>query len=251
MTDNTPTKMPEIVIDHREMRSPVAKTLESLGVKLTFKTLLVGDYVVSDRIAFERKTIDDLFSSWLDEKKLFEQLYDLAQAYHRPVLIIEGGDPFFTTRRVNVQAIRGMLNAITVSLRVPILYSLTAVETAQHLLLVALKEQNKDGRSISVHGKRSHMDVDEQREYIVSAITDIGHVASRNLLSYFGSVENVMKESPEELENVKLIRPITAEHIRKVVSGKYADGGSNGKENVTENVSVQRGTEEPPGRLWV
>jgi ERCC4-type nuclease len=85
---DTPTKMPEIVIDHRELRSPVAKTLERLGVKLTFKTLLVGDYVVSDRIAFERKTMDDLFSSWLDEKKLFEQLYDLAQAYHRPVLII-------------------------------------------------------------------------------------------------------------------------------------------------------------------
>jgi Fanconi anemia group M protein len=92
--------MPEIVIDHREMRSPVAKTLERLGVKLTFKTFLVGDHVVSDRIALERKTMDDLFSSWLDEKKLFEQLYDLAQAYHRPVLIIEGSDPCFTTRRV-------------------------------------------------------------------------------------------------------------------------------------------------------
>jgi len=35
----TPTKMPEIVIDHREMRSPVAKTPERLGVKLVFKTL--------------------------------------------------------------------------------------------------------------------------------------------------------------------------------------------------------------------
>src|SRR5665811_413425 len=244
MTDTTPTKMPEIVIDHREMRSPVAKTLERLGVRLTFKTLLVGDYVVSDRIAFERKTMDDLFSSWLDEKKLFEQLYDLAQAYNRPVSIIAGGDTFFTTRSVNVQAIRGMLNAITVRLRVPILYSLTAVETAQHLLLVALKEQNKDGRSISVHGKRSHMNIDEQREYIVSAITDIGPLASRNLLTYFGNVEGVMKASPEELANVKLIGPITAEHIRKVVSGKYAQGGNNGKEKVREDVSIQQGAEE-------
>jgi len=37
------------------LRSPVAKTLERLGVKLVFKTLEVGDYIVSDRIAFERK----------------------------------------------------------------------------------------------------------------------------------------------------------------------------------------------------
>jgi len=117
--------------------------------------------------------------------------------------------------------------------------------------LVALKEQNKDGRSISVHGKRSHMDIDEQREYIVSAITDVGPLASRNLLAYFGSVENVMKASPEELGNVKLIGPITAEHIRKVVSGKYAEGGSNSKEKIRENVSVKMGTEEPAARLWV
>jgi ERCC4-type nuclease len=193
---------------------------------------------------------------------LFLKDTSLSQSYHcdsflsRPrylghYLIIEGGDPFFTTRRVNVQAIRGMLNAITVSLRVPILYSLTAVETAQHLLLVALKEQNKDGRTISVHGKRSHMDLDEQREYIVSAITNIGPLASRNLLSYFGNVENVMKASPEELANVKLIGTITAEHIRKVVSEKYGEGGNNGREKFRENVSVQQGAEELASQLWV
>jgi ERCC4-type nuclease len=95
------------------------------------------------------------------------------------------------------------------------------------------------------------MDIDEQREYIVSAITDIGPLASRNLLSYFGSVENVMKASREELGNVKLIGPITAEHIRKVVSGKYADGGGNSNEEVREDVSIQQGAEKFPGQLWV
>jgi Fanconi anemia group M protein len=95
------------------------------------------------------------------------------------------------------------------------------------------------------------MDIDEQLEYIVSAITDIGPIKPRNLLSYFGSVENVMKASSEELGNVKLIGPITAEHIRKVVSEKYGDGGSNSKEEVRENVSIQQGAEEPASQLWV
>src|SRR5659263_205650 len=107
---DTPTNMPEIVVDHRELRSPVAKTLERLGVKLVFKTLEVGDYVVSDRIAFERKTMDDLFSTWFDEKKLFEQLYDLAQAYHRPVLIIEGGDPFLSLIHISEPTRLGMIS---------------------------------------------------------------------------------------------------------------------------------------------
>ena len=225
MAEKVPMQMPRIVVDQRELRSGVAKVLERIGVELEFKTLAVGDYIISDRIAFERKREDDFFKTWLDEKGLFSQLYDLSQAYKRPVLIIEGGDPFFTTRRVNVQCIRGLLNGIAIGLRIPILYTLSETETAQVLLLAALKEQNKDNRSFSVHGKRSHMNIDEQREYIVSAITDIGPVASRNLLDYFGTVEAVMKATEEELSNVKLIGPITAKHIRSVVSEKYGDGG--------------------------
>ena len=60
-----------------------------------------------------------------------------------------------------------------------------------------------------------------------------------------------MKASPEELANVKLIGTITAEHIRKVVSEKYGEGGNNGRETVRENVSVQQGAEELASQLWV
>jgi hypothetical protein len=48
-----------------------------------------------------------------------------------------------------------------------------------------------------------------------------------------------------------LIGPITAEHIRKVVSEKYGEGGNNGREKFRENVSVQQGAEELASQLWV
>jgi len=41
---DTPIKMPEIVVDQREMKSQVAKVLERLGFNLVFKTLDVGSY---------------------------------------------------------------------------------------------------------------------------------------------------------------------------------------------------------------
>ena len=98
----------KIVIDHREMRSKVAEALEKLGAEIEIATLEVGDYVVSDRVAFERKTVNDLFSTLLERRELFSQLNDLAKSYRRPILILEGEDPFFFSgRRVNLKAIQG------------------------------------------------------------------------------------------------------------------------------------------------
>ena len=50
-----PEGMPaKIFVDSRERE--MAKLLESLGLEITVKNLEVGDYVVSDRVAIQRKT---------------------------------------------------------------------------------------------------------------------------------------------------------------------------------------------------
>jgi len=74
-----------IVVDHREMKSGVAKVLDRLGVIVSFATLEIGDYVVSDRLAVERKRTDDFASSLIDGKRnLFAQLSDLSRVYEKP-----------------------------------------------------------------------------------------------------------------------------------------------------------------------
>lgn len=80
----------KIIIDHREMRSGVVEALGKLGADIEITTLEVGDYVVSGRVAFERKTVDDLFATLLERRELFSQLMDLARSYRLPILIIEG-----------------------------------------------------------------------------------------------------------------------------------------------------------------
>jgi len=45
----------KIIVDHRETRSKVIGSLEKLGADIEIITLKVGDYVVSDQVAFERK----------------------------------------------------------------------------------------------------------------------------------------------------------------------------------------------------
>ncbi|AKB34663.1 ATP-dependent RNA helicase, EIF-4A family [Methanosarcina siciliae C2J] len=211
----------KIVIDHRETKSGVAKTLDRLGMELSFVVLEIGDYVVSDRLAVERKRTDDFVSSLIDGKRnLFSQLSDLARVYEKPVLIIEGED-LFTSRQINPNAIYGSLVSIAIDFGVSILYSRDEAETASILKILAKREQTENKNEINPHGKKSASSLAEQQEYLISSISNIGPKAARNLLLHFGSVEAIMRADIEELKKVKLIGPKTATRIREILESSY------------------------------
>ncbi len=211
--------MVRVIVDQREVKSSVARELEKAGVDIMLRTLEVGDYILSDRIAAERKSCED-FTSSLIEHKLFEQVSNLSRAYEKPVLIIEG-ESLFNTRNLNPNAIHGALSSIALDFGVAVFYTRDAQDTASLLKQIAKREQTDEHRDISLHGKKSSMMLPEQQEYIISSISDIGPKAARSLLMHFGSVENVIKADYAELIKVKNIGPKTAGKIREIVAGEY------------------------------
>src|SRR3954452_12847524 len=78
-----------LLFDHGERRSGVPAELERLGIDSRGTRLPVGDYVLSDRLVVERKGCTDLAAS-IKDRRLFEQLTRLADAYASVVLIVEG-----------------------------------------------------------------------------------------------------------------------------------------------------------------
>lgn len=211
----------KIIVDHREKRSKVIDSLKKQGADIELTTLEVGDYIVSDRVAFERKRIDDLFATLLERRDLFSQLTDLARSYKRPILIIEGDDPFFSQNgRIHPNAIQGILNTIAL-MRVPVLYTLNEAETAQVITMIAEKEQGQRNRTFNKHGKRSRLSKEEAKEYIVSSILGIGPTVARNLLLNFGSVKNIMNAPREELLKVERVGSGTADRIRELAGESY------------------------------
>lgn len=210
----------KIAIDHREMRGGVVDELQKLGADIKIAALQIGDYVVSDRVAFERKTVDDLFATMFERRELFSQLMDLSRSYRLPILIMEGDDPFFySKRRVNPLAVQGFLNTIAL-MRIPTLYTLNQAETAQVIFMIAEKEQNYMKKPFNLHGKRSHLPQDKIREYIVSSIPGIGPVVAGNLLGHFGSVEKIMTAKREELMKVDRVGSRIADKIRKLAADR-------------------------------
>jgi len=210
-----------VYVDHREARSGVSTILEEMGVSVVMRTLEIGDYVVSDRVGIERKTTSDFLSSLIGgRRELFGQISDLARTYQRPVLILEGGD-IYNIRRIHPNAVRGALASIAIDFGVSIIMSKDAEDTAAMIAAIARREQQDHGREIMLHGKRSALMLPEQQEYVVSAISNIGPVVAKNLLRHFGTVAAVMGATREELMEVELVGPKTADRIREVVGGEY------------------------------
>lgn len=210
-----------IYVDNRESRSGVAKMLEDTGALVLLHNLEVGDYILSDRVGVERKTVDDFLESLINPARgLFEQISNLARNFARPLLILEG-DGLYTKRQINPKSIRGALASIAIDFNVSIIPTRDALDTAEFLAAIAKREQINEKRSISLHGKKTAMMLTEQQEYVVSSISNIGPNIAEKLLKHFGSVEGVMTASVEELKKVELIGEKTAKRIREVVGSEY------------------------------
>ncbi len=206
-----------VFVDPRERE--MGKLLEGMGLEVTLKSLEVGDYVLSDRLAVERKTAEDFVASIIDpERNLFRQISDLSRTYDRPVLILEGRDLY--ARQMNPASIRGALASIAVDFGIPIIPTEDKEETAAVIAMLAVRER-KEGREPKVHGHKTARTLKEQQEYLVSAIPSVGPAVAKNLLKHFGSIEKIMTATEEELRQVELVGPKIAERIRELVGGEY------------------------------
>jgi Fanconi anemia group M protein len=216
--EESPGKMlAKIFVDFRERE--MAKLLEALGIEVTVTNLEVGDYVISDKVAIERKTAQDFVASIIDpQRNLFRQMADLARTYDRPVLILEGRDLY--TSQMNAASIRGAMISVAVDWGVPIIPTEDRDETASVIALLARREM-REGRPPKVHGHKTARTLKEQQEYLVSAISSVGPTVARNLLKHFGSVEKIMTASSEQLQEVELVGPKIAQRIRELVGGEY------------------------------
>ncbi len=208
-----------VVADQREARSGVLEELESLGAFVKRQTLLVADYVISDRVAVERKTDSDFIDS-MTKRNLLAQIQELATAYERPLVLVEGTN-LYTQRDVHPNTIRGMLATIAVDLGVPILCSRDTTETAMLLFAIAEREQTGNKKAPAVHGKKILKTLREQQEYVIAAIPSIGPVTARALLEFFGSLEAIFCAPTEELTKVRGVGPQTARTIRSLAATYY------------------------------
>ncbi len=212
----------EVVVDQRELESSIARDLSLRdGVETRLETLAVGDYVLSDRVVVERKSVSDFLDTLVGgDRSMFEQVGDMARHYARPVVVLEG-EGLYSERDVHPNAIRGALASLAVDFDASVLRSRDEDGTAELLRTVAEREQSVADREVSVHGEKQSRTLAEQQEYVVSSIADIGPVTARALLAHFGTVEAVMTARHDDLLEVEGVGEVTADRVREVVGSEY------------------------------
>ncbi len=211
-----------IFVDMRETRAGVAKFLAKAGVDLKLQNLEIGDYVVSDRVCIERKTTLDFLDSLINKRRnLFDQIHRMKSEYENPLLIIEG-DSIYGQRNVHPNVVRAVMATIAIDFSVPILQTRDEADTASLIYVIAKREQMPNKTEVNPHGKKPSASLREQQEYLISALSNIGIVTTRNLLTRFKTVEGILTASKEELMEVEHVGKKTAEHIKEVLCAEYS-----------------------------
>ena len=217
-------KIPEVIVrvDVRELGGEVVRRLASfVDVKISVSRLDVGDYIVSDEIAIERKTVDDLASSLVDGR-IFDQMKKLKSTYKRPILLIEGETPYRASKRgVKPRSLMGLV-ARLVAGGLPVLWAKNPEESAEIIRLLAIKEQT-DKRAIPEIKHPPAIDERAVLERVLTGIPGIGVVIARNLLSTFGTLRRVFSASEEELQSVEGVGPQIAKRIVEFATREYGE----------------------------
>lgn len=212
-------KKVKIVVDHREIPSGVVHKLEQLGVEIEARQLSVGDFILSDRVGVERKSVPDFLQSIVD-KRLLDQAGRLSETFERPVLILEG-EGLYSRRAIHPNAIRGALAALVVDFNIPILPTQNEEETALVLAAIARREQVEQVREVAIRGEPKGLTLSEKQRFVVEGLPGVSAVLAKRLLEHLGTVERVMGASVEELRQVQGIGKEKAKRIRQVLNTKY------------------------------
>jgi Fanconi anemia group M protein len=210
-----------VYADCREAPSQINNYIEGHGALVSCKQLKVGDYIASDRVGIERKTISDFIGSIMNQR-LFRQLQELSESFENPLLILEGNpELLWHSSGMHPNAIRGALASISVDYKVPIIWTRNSKETAAQIHWIAYREQKKLDKQVSIRGEKRVMEKARHQEFIVAGLPFVNSKLSRRLLEHFGSVRKIFMAKPERLMKIDKIGEKKAKQIWELVNSDY------------------------------
>jgi len=201
--------MLRIYVDYREKNSSVYEFLRKSGVKVFFENLETCDYLVSDRVCVERKTVRDFVKSLFDGR-LFDQASRMVTKFEKPVIIVEGEISKIKEITEKISAIYGALVKLAVEMNVTVLWASSSEDTATVLYLLAKHEQEVLKRAKAVIPKKPR--------------------TAEKLLEKFGSLDRVFSASATEL--ARIVGYEKAQKIIQILKTPYSKVEEAKKEDI-------------------
>lgn len=209
--------LPIVYVDTRELAQFVDK-LRHRGALVEVKQLDIGDFVASNEIVIERKTIDDFVKSVYDGR-LFKQIANMSNKYPRPILLIQGERKDLSG--IGESAFYGAVASIVSDFKVPIFFAPSERDVIEIVYHIARREQIEKKKETKIREGRKPVTLADTQRYVVSGIPGVSAVLADRLLSKMTTVERLFSANELELRNVEGIGDVMAQRIRQLASAKY------------------------------
>jgi ERCC4-type nuclease len=211
--------IPKIIVDNRERNLEILEGLSGSGIQLNFAQLPVGDYILSDRMCVERKTIPD-FENSIINARLFDQLERLDHDFKKPILLLEGDDAEFT---MNQNVILGAIVSIYGEYNVQVMRSRDVWETVSTLAGLAEREQDDKRKEPRIVGSKRAYSNSEWQLLILSSMPGIGPKLAGSLIRHFKTIRKLVSAEQDELMEVEKIGKKKAERIYEILNAEFPD----------------------------
>ncbi|KAL7992823.1 hypothetical protein Chor_017079 [Crotalus horridus] len=205
-----------ILVDNHEISSgpEVISTLKTVhGVKVEICSLGSCDYIVSNRLAVERRCQTELVNN-IHRSKMVQRMQQLKNKFDRICIIVE-------KERIRTVIVfptltkhyDGMLSAF-IQAGIKVLFSACQVETADLLKELALVEQRKNAAirvPTEVEGPRQ----DVFRFYLT--IPCVSYTLALALCHHFGSLKEMANSTPREMAGRTQVNQQRAEEVYRYI----------------------------------
>jgi len=208
-----------IIVDIHEPRY-IIERLRGKGIPITINKLSIGDYIITN-IGVERKTIRDFYKSIID-KRLFDQLNRLKEAYDKTLLLLEGRieDEIIDERESNV--FRGGILYVAIDMNTPIIYTSDMDETISYIYGLWRRIYLKGrGKTSVLRYKPKIMDTNTRLKYILMGFPGVGEKLAENILKHYRTLKGFANTTLSELQEIEGIGERKAEEIFKLLNYRF------------------------------
>lgn len=233
-----------IVVDKRERNSGIPELLKQSGVLVDFATLKVGDYIVFDNVAIERKTIPDLLSSFYDGR-LFIQCSQLVKYFSSPLLIVEGdiieglknqSEKSFRSYDQKIQLVYDSLITVVLDFKIPLVHTPNIEHTTSFLIAIANKLSRKYSYGPLLRKIRKQTSEQIQQLSVLSSLPGVGGMFAVKMLKEFNTPKRALNASAAELAKIPGFGTARAQRIRKILDNAYNDVDEENQKTLMEHL---------------
>ncbi|MEM2875407.1 MAG: ERCC4 domain-containing protein [Candidatus Bathyarchaeia archaeon] len=215
---------PTIIVDSREASTApkVMKGLREAGARLKIEYIEKGDYILSDRCAVERKTVKD-FVYTLTRRYLFEQLFELKEAYPKPFILIEGYFPVvFKFSKVNPSSVWGAMFSLAKS-GIALIQTTKYEDTVNFLYVASRQEQVVEKRLPEVHPFKKVESKADAQVFLLSSLPNIGREKAISILKCYSTPLNAFINVDRWAKDVRGLGPKITERCKEILSTAYIE----------------------------